>query len=97
MAAKTQKQQINFLKPIGKFFRRFHMLLFFIFVVAIVAGSVYFINNALTNTSDGGYTSSIEAGSIDQSTLERIQSLHSSANPSPAPQLQGGRVNPFSE
>lgn len=95
--ATTTKPQNNLLKPLGVFLRRFHLLIFFILTAICVAVSVILINDTLTSSSDESYTSSISAGSIDQATLERIQSLHTSAQPAPSPQLPQGRINPFAE
>lgn len=79
------------------FLRRFHLLLFFIIVVSFLAAAVLLINKTLTDSSAQQYTSTIDAGTIDQSTLERIQSLHTSSQPA-NPQLPStGRVNPFAE
>ena len=94
---KVKKSQSSLTRPISIFFRRFHLLLFFVLIVGIVAAAVLFINNALTEPSQEEYTSSINAGSIDQATLERIQSLHSSSQPISAPELPEGRINPFAE
>jgi len=97
--AKTtiKKSQNSLLKPFGTFFRRFHLLLFFILIVGCLSAAVLLINQTLTESTDETYTSSINAGTIDQATLERIQSLHTSSQPSPAPALPAGRVNPFAE
>ena len=97
MAATSKKSQNTFLKPIGVLFRRFHMLLFFVIVAGCLAFAVVLLNETLTETAPDDYTSSINAGSIDQATLERIQSLHPSSQPSPAPTMPAGRVNPFAE
>ena len=97
MPSTTKKAQSNPLKPLGNFIKRFHLILFFILVAGLVAAAVLLINNALTEPSQEQYTSSINAGSIDQATLERIQSLHSSSQPTAAPALPEGRINPFAE
>lgn len=97
MPSTTKKAQSNPFKPLGHFIQRFHLILFFILVSGLVAAAVLLINNALTEPSQEQYTSSINAGSIDQATLERIQSLHSSAQPTSAPALPEGRINPFAE
>ncbi len=94
---KSKRQQSNLLKLLGAFIRRFHLLLFFVLTVGLVAAAVLLINNALSEPSGEDYTSSINAGSIDQATLERIQALHSSDQPAPTPQLPAGRINPFAE
>lgn len=97
MATTGKKSQVTFLKPLGVFFRRFHLLIFFVLIVGCLSVAVIMINQTLTVSSPDTYTSSIGAGSIDQATLERLQSLHPSSQPSPAPTLPSGRVNPFAE
>jgi len=97
MATTTKKPQSNLLRPVGAFFRRFHFIIFFVFIVGCLAASVILINKTLTESSSQDYTSTINAGSIDQATLERIQSLHPSSQPGPAPELPSGRINPFAE
>ena len=96
-SASTKKSQNTRLKPFGAFFRRFHMIIFFILLAGGVASAIILINQTLSTPVTEDYTSSISAGSIDQATLERIQSLHSSDSPSPAPELPTGRINPFAE
>lgn len=96
-AAGKKTSQNSFLKPIGAFFRRFHLLVFFVVIVGCLAAAVLLVNNTLTAKPEEPYTSTINAGSIDQATLERIQSLHTSNKPSPAPTMPSGRVNPFGE
>jgi hypothetical protein len=84
-------------KSIGRLFKRFHLMIFFVFVIACLSVAVVLINQILTGApTDSEYTSSINAGSIDTATLERIQSLHTSNEATP-PQLPSGRYNPFSE
>lgn len=78
--------------------RRFHLTIFFVLMTAAVAGAVLLINTIISDTdSSDGYVSPISAGSIDQATLERVQSLHTSTENTPQLQLPAGRVNPFSE
>ena len=78
------------------FFKRFHLLLFFIIVAGLLGAGVILISKTLTDSTSQQYTSAIEAGTIDQSTLERIQSLHTSDQPSNT-ELPPGRANPFAE
>lgn len=98
MATKVaiKKQPNSLMKPIGIFLRRFHFIVFFVIVVSCLSAAVVLINETLTDSSDP-YTSSINAGTIDRATLERIQSLHPSSQPDTAPELPQGRINPFSE
>lgn len=73
-------------------------MLFFIFIVGCLAGAVIMVNKILIDSSDTtGYTSAISAGSIDETTLQRIQSLHTSNQDIALPPLPEGRVNAFSE
>ena len=85
-------------KTFAKLFKRFHLMLFFLFIVGCLATAVILINRILTESSDTtGYTSGISAGSIDQATLNRIQSLHTSNQQVELPATPSGRTNPFSE
>ena len=79
------------------FLRRFHLLLFFILVASLLSVTVILINKTITDTASQEYTSNISAGSIDNATLNRIQSLHTSDTPTTSLPDQTGRTNPFSE
>ena len=88
----------DFLKPIKKLFKRFHLTIFFTFIVVCLSGAVLLINNTIKESStDPNYTSSINAGSIDKATLNRLESFHTSSEDSAAPILPEGRINPFGE
>lgn len=93
-----EKHSSNLLtKTIRTLFKRFHLMIFFVFIVGGLVGSVILVNDILIDDStDSNYTSSINPGSIDQATLNGIQSLHTSSGV-PTPELPGGRINPFSE
>ncbi len=97
MATVIKKKQNNFLRPAGAFFRQFHLIIFFVFIVSCLSASVLFVNKTLSDSSEAQYTSSINAGTIDQTTLKRIQSHHTSSELAPAPVLPQGRTNPFGE
>ena len=93
-----KSSSVDIFKPFRKLVKRFHLTLFFIFVASGLAGAVLLINNTLKDSSsDADYTSSINAGSIDQVTLTRLNSLHTSAEGTAAPALPAGRVNPVNE
>lgn len=88
----------NVFKPIYKLFVRFHMTLFIVLVTAGLATAVIFLNQILVDSGTAtNYTSPIDAGSIDQATLERIKELHTSDEPVAPESLPGGRINPFGE
>ena len=98
MAKVTIKKQQGALPRLTlNFLKRFHLLLFFIAVVSLLATSVVLINKTLNDSSSQQYTSTIGAGSIDQTTLERIQSLHTSDQPSTTAPSSSERSNPFAE
>lgn len=90
-------------KPIKKIFTnfisRFHLTLFFVFVVGCLIGSVILINRMVTEgqTNSQGYTSSIQAGNIDNETLERLRELRQSAERPPEFVFPEGRINPVGE
>lgn len=80
------------------FMRRFHLLVFFVFVVACLSVSVIMLNKTLTDTSAETPPPTNTTGTIDAATLERLQSLHSSEQPPQAEDaLPSGRINPFAE
>ena len=93
MAIKHKKSIIH---PILKIISRFHLLMFFVFMIGALSWAVILINNTLYGEINTDYTSTISAGSIDDATLERIQSLHTS-NQAQSPVLPSGRINPFAE
>ena len=85
-------------KPIATLFRRYHLTIFIVFVAAGLGFAVFTFTELLGKTStDSSYRSPISAGSIDQATLERIKSLHSSDEAAPILVQPAGRINPFSE
>jgi len=87
-----------FLKPIKKLFKQFHLTLFFVFIVACLSGAVLLINSTLEESgTDPNYTSSINAGTIDEATLNRLNDLHPSAQATAPAALPEGRINPVGE
>ena len=88
----------SFLKPIGKIFSRFHMTIFIVFIIGCLAAAVLLLTNILNDASiTDDYNSSIDAGSIDQVTLDRINSLHTSDDTLPPVTTSSVRSNPFTE
>ncbi len=86
------------LKPLVSILRRFHLTIFFVLVIAGLAGAVLLINSTLNDTaSSTDYSSPINAGSIDRTTLERVKSLHTSAETPEQLTLPSSRINPFNE
>lgn len=93
-----KKGNISILKPIAFVLGRYQITLFFLFVMAGLIAVVLLLNSIVTDSALGGdYTSPISAGSIDQATLDRIQSLHTSSGTMPSVDHPNGRINPFAE
>lgn len=92
-----KKNQGPTIKRLSSFLKQFHLLIFFVIMAGLLSVVVIMISRALTEASTTNYTSDISAGSIDQSTLERIQSLHTSDQPTANFEMPPGRVNPFGE
>jgi len=99
MEKQKKSSSIDIIKPLQKLWKRFHLTLFFILIAGGLSGAVLLINNTLKDSSesDPTYTSSINAGTIDQVTLTRLNALHASSQPTPAPTLPAGRTNPVNE
>jgi len=86
------------LKPITNLFKRYHLTIFIVFVAAGLGYAVFTFTNLLGESSiDPSYTSPIGVGSIDQATIERIKTLHTSDEVTPPLSAPSGRINPFSE
>lgn len=92
-----KKHQGTLPKLTISFLKRFHLLLFFVVVVGLLAAAVVLINKTLIDSSSQSYRSTIDAGTIDQATLERIQSLHTSDQPTSPSLPSSERINPFAE
>lgn len=85
-------------RTIRLLFTRYHMTMFIVLIIGCLAAAVLFLNGILTDATIGqDYQSPITAGSIDQQTLDQINSLHASNETLPAAQIGGGRTNPFGE
>lgn len=87
-----------FAKPLLNALGRFHLTLFFVLVVAGLVGAIMVINDTLNKTAAStDYASPINAGSIDQATLDRVKSLHTSSETVHEAPIPTGRINPFGE
>lgn len=102
-----QKKEASALfKPIGKLFKKFHLLIFFVFIIGCLSVAVVTTNAILTgeeaanNSPLPGSTPSTPGGAsntIDRATLQRLQSLKQSTEPSSYVPTEGSRSNPFAE
>jgi len=95
---KKRTNSVDILKPIKKLSKRFHLLFFFVFIVACLSGAVLLINNTLKDTTtDPGYVPPSAAGTIDETTLNRLNALHTSTQPVEPVVLPEGRISPVNE
>jgi hypothetical protein len=86
------------MKPLGRFLQRFHTTIFILFITGCLGLAVLLLYGILSNASlDPNYKSDKSPGYIDQATLDRINGLHSSDGPFPAPPTSTMRINPFAE
>jgi len=91
---KTPSPSLN----IGGFFRRFHMLIFFLALAGGLAYALLSLTGILTDAQNGSNATTTGNGSVtsSQSTIDAINKLHAS-DQSATPTLPAGRVNPFGE
>ena len=84
---------------LGRFFRRYHLLIFTIGVLGGLSVCMLLINGIIIKSSDiSGYEPAATNTSFDQDTIERIKELHSSQDAAPDDlNLGNGRSNPFVE
>lgn len=83
---------------VRKLFGRLKITLFIVLITGGLAYAVILLNTILQEASDtSGYTSPLTPPAIDQATLDRIQSLHTSTEEYPGIELPGPRNNPFGE
>jgi len=95
---KQKPNSFDILKPLKKISKRFNLILFLVFAVGCSAGAILLINNTLKQSSDDTViTPTINSGTIDQTTLDRLNSLHTSTQAPAAPAFPTGRVNPVNE
>lgn len=98
MPVKKKTSSNIVVKPFVILFKRFHLMIFFIFIIGCLSFAVILINDILTgNSANDDYTSSVGAGTVDQATLNRVQTLHTSSNPPQTQEFPAGRINPFNE
>ena len=92
------------LKELGKLFYRYNLVIFIVLVTGGLIYSIIILNNIITQPNDDslpntGSSSSLSPNisSFDQSTINRLQKLETSANNTNYQTLPSGRINPFSE
>ncbi|MDO5344078.1 MAG: hypothetical protein Q4F02_04195 [Candidatus Saccharibacteria bacterium] len=81
---------------LGRFFRRYHVILFTLTVVAGVSAALLLLNGLLVASSaaDDGV---VQQQRFDQETIKKIDSFGSRTTTSRELQFPGGRTSPFVE
>jgi cytoskeletal protein RodZ len=86
-------------KSLGSLFKRFHLMIFFVFVASCLALTVVMVTQILSNETavqNEALPSATPAAPADTSVLSQIEALHTS-DAAPTPVLPEGRINPFAE
>lgn len=84
---------------LAKFIKRYHLLIFTIFVLGGLIVCMLLINNIIIKSGDTtGYEPAAESTAFDQQTIDRIKQLHTAGEAAPDDlKLGQGRSNPFVE
>jgi hypothetical protein len=78
--------------------RRFHMVIFIVFVVIGLSAAILLLNGIVAKTSDPTVSSETGAqASFDQTTINRIKELKAASEPSAPIDFSQGRISPFTE
>lgn len=78
----------------SRFFHRYHVLIFVIFVIGGLSTATFLLSQALTTPSTTDTTSTVPSG-FDKATIEKINSLRSASDQSAPLTMPAGRTNPF--
>jgi hypothetical protein len=85
-------------KFIFNLLRRYHIIIFVIFVAGGLVVIVFMLNSIILRSSDpDGYTASSNNSTFDQATIDRIKQLRTSGENDAPLDLSKGRTNPFIE
>lgn len=78
----------------SRFFHRYHVLIFVIFVIGGLSTATFLLSQALTTPSTTDTTNTVPSG-FDKATIEKINSLRSASDQSAPLTMPAGRTNPF--
>ena len=83
---------------IATFLHRFHLVISVVLLAVALSIIIFMLNGIISKASD---TSALNSGSntsnFDEATIDRINELKTSSEPSTPLNFSGGRINPFSE
>ncbi len=88
------------LKPVGRFFQRFHLTIFIVVIVGGLAYAVVSLYNVLSDASSiPAQTTAVTATptSFNQATIDRLKQMYTSDNAPSSITLPAGRINPLGE
>ena len=80
--------------PVIKFLRRFHLILYSVFIIGGLAGAIFMISGLL-NISEAEV--SLPNASFDKETINLIKNFRPANSSEDSFSLPSGRVNPFAE
>lgn len=82
---------------IAKLIRRFHIILFTIFVIAGVVIAIFLLNTLLDNPDNATTPAPVTTTQFDQATIDRIDKLNAAGSGQDNFSTPPGRINPFVE
>lgn len=80
--------------PVAKFLRRFHLVLYSVFIIGGLAGAIFMISGLLATSEVD--TPLLNTG-FDKQTIELIKNFEPANSSIDSFSLPSGRVNPFAE
>ena len=90
---KTNVNAQQLVGSISKFFHRYHVLIFVIFVMGGLATATFFLSQTMTPAASTDQ-SAAQAG-FDKAAIKKIESLRGENDPSTPLTMPAGRTNPF--
>jgi hypothetical protein len=84
-------------KPIIAFFQRFHLVIFTVVTVLILSTAILILSGIVNKASGIDSTGQTMVTNFDEDTINRINELKTSSEPSTPLDFSQGRINPFSE
>ncbi len=92
------KDASSLFQPIVSGFKRYNLTIFIVVLVSGLTTAVLLLNNILITSSDvSGLNANTSNTSFDQTTIDRVQQLHTSSDNFTLYIPPAGRNNPFAE
>lgn len=85
-------------KPLLSLLRRYHLVMFIVAITLMLSVSILLLYSVVNKASgENSIPDSGVSSNFDQATIDRINELKTSDQPSEPLDFSGGRINPFSE